>query len=163
MNKNVNTKLLQSERIVKLLSFTFRTCLHNGSKWKVWCLKLWSSHIRSNYGKASWWFDLIISINLICIIGLWCAIRRCIGSTACAAYWASCGQGGFSGKDSIGMLAHQSTFSSDYATSLSKAINLEIPVHKAFAHDHIKRACWSRKFEVSYLVCVHSILVYSFK
>nr|POE46552.1 mdis1-interacting receptor like kinase 2 [Quercus suber] len=73
---------------------------------------------------------------------------KCIGSTACAAYWASCGQGGFSGKDSIGMLAHQSTFSSDHATSLSKAINLEIPVHKAFVHDHIKRARWSRKLEL---------------
>ena len=73
---------------------------------------------------------------------------------AYAAYRASCREGGFSGEDSIGMLAHQSTFSSDHATSLSEAINLEIPVHKAFGHDHIKRARWSRKSDVSLFVYI---------
>ena len=161
MNRNViKNLLLQCERIVKLWSFTFRTCLHKGSKWKVQRLQFWSSHIRSNNGKASGWFDLIISINLICIIFLQCAIRRCIGSTACVACRASCKEGGFSGKDRIGMLAHQSIFSFDHATSLSEAINLEIPIHKAFGHDHSNRACWSRKSDLSFTSVLH-ILKYT--
>ena len=55
---------------------------------------------------------------------------------------------------------HQSTFSSDHATSLSEAINLEIPVHKAFGHDHIKRTCWSRKSDLSFTSVLH-ILKYA--